>query len=89
MSDDVIERYQYLKNHPGRAEFKPFMFHGKPTSIRTLAGGFLILVGLGFLIFGIFEKIKLAKKEEKTELQVPVIQTEEIAPDEIPPEKNI
>lgn len=85
MSDDVIERYEYLKNHPGRAEFHPFIFQGKPTSIRTLAGGFLILVGLGLLIAGIVEKIKQSKKTSKeTELQVPKIETEEV-----PPEKRI
>lgn len=83
MSDDVIERYEYLKNHPGRAEFHPFIFQGKPTSIRTLAGGFLIFVGLALLIAGIVEKIKQTKTKE-TELQVPKIETEEI-----PPEKKI
>ncbi|AOW03494.1 hypothetical protein B0I72DRAFT_134685 [Yarrowia lipolytica] len=84
MSDDVIARYEYLKNHPGHAEFKPFTFHGKPTSIRTLAGGFLIIVGLGFFIYGIIEKIQLAQDKAKleskkeTDLDVPKIETEEV-----------
>ncbi|KAG5361181.1 hypothetical protein CJU90_2556 [Yarrowia sp. C11] len=66
MSDDVIARYEYLKNHPGHVEFSPFLFSGgTPTSIRTLAGGFLIIVGLVFLVYGIVQKIQESQDKAK------------------------
>ncbi|KAG5354547.1 hypothetical protein CJU89_6318 [Yarrowia sp. B02] len=87
MRDDVIQRYEYLKTHTGYADLQ-FPFHANPTSIRTLAGGFLVIVGLGLFIFGVARKIQDAQKAKSEDLKDDAADAKALETNKIPTEKK-